>query len=240
MNHRKTDNVLSADLNSGSVLWDVGDVSQHTRETIYEHFGRPRRAPPWTDMWKKGEMVKPAQVRDLELLRPSVFLCDFGLAMKSGCSVRCRWQSPACYCAPERFHGQGPSFASDMWSYMCLFAELYLGLVPFHGHSNHAAVTSFVCSLGPLPSAWEGAYDAGSSSSPEELWYDQTQGVDAIRSLQEITRRARPDASEEERELALKVFTKVFCYVPEDRLTAAELLADPDFDALLQITATQD
>lgn len=221
------------DLNSGSVLWDIGDISEHTPQMIYREFGRIRKAPLFTNLWKKGELVKPAQV-SVKLLQPNIFLCDFGLAMKSGSPVRCKWQSPACYCAPERFHGHGPTFASDMWSYMCLFAELYIGVVPFHGSGNGNAVTSFVCSLGPLPAEWQGTFDAG-GSVPQDFWYDQTQGVVALRSLEEITKRGRPDVGDYERRLALKVFSKVFRYQREDRLTAAELLQDQDFNALLQI-----
>jgi serine/threonine protein kinase len=64
-------------------------------------------------------------------VREKVYLADFGHAIKAGTSVCKKWQWPIIYCSPERFHNVDPSCASDMWSYMCLFTELYTGATPF-------------------------------------------------------------------------------------------------------------
>ncbi|GAB0139150.1 hypothetical protein EsDP_00007363 [Epichloe bromicola] len=225
-------NIVHCDLNSGSVLWDIGNIDQYAPKMAYQIFGRPRKAPLWVQTWKIGELVKPIQV-NRKLLRGNIFLADFGLAVKAGSPVNCKWQSPAIYCAPERFHDIGPSFASDMWSYMCLFAELYLGFVPFRGRSNATTLSNLVRSLGPLPPQWNGMYNAG--DTPEDSWYDQTQIPYALVTLEEIVKRARPEIFHTERKLVLSVFSKVFTYLPEKRLTAAELLQNKDFNAIMEL-----
>ncbi|KIE00738.1 kinase domain-containing protein, partial [Metarhizium majus ARSEF 297] len=224
--------LVHCDLNSGSVLWDIGSIDQYAPKMAYRTFGRPRKAPLWVQTWKMGQLVKPIQLNK-KLVRGNIFLADFGLTVKTGSPVNCKWQSPAIYCAPERFHGIGPSFASDMWSYMCLFAELCLGFVPFHGRANATALSNLVRSLGPLPSQWAGMYDAG--DTPEESWYDQTQTPYALVTLEEIVKRARPELLDAERKLILSVFSKAFTYLPENRLTAAELSQDKDFNAIMEL-----
>ncbi|OAQ60296.1 kinase domain-containing protein [Pochonia chlamydosporia 170] len=194
--------IVHCDLNSGSMLWDIGDIDNYTPKMAYRILGRPRKAPLWAQTWKTGELVEPIH-------------------------------SPAVYCAPERFHGIGPSFASDMWSYMCLFAELYLGVVPFQGRANATAVSSLVRSLGYLPSQWHGSYDAG--DTPEEFWYDQAQRPYTLVTLEEVSKRARPEIDGTERKLVLSVFSRVFAYLPEHRLAAAELLQDKDFNAIMAL-----
>jgi serine/threonine protein kinase len=39
-----------------------------------------------------------------------------------------RGYPPMQFCSPDRLHEKDPSFACDMWGYMIIFAELYLGL----------------------------------------------------------------------------------------------------------------
>lgn len=74
------------------------------------------------------------------------------------------------YCSPDRLHGRAPSFACDMWSYMCIFAELYIGFVPFTTWRDGGVITSMVETLGPLPEQWKGSYvDAQESRN---VWYD--------------------------------------------------------------------
>jgi serine/threonine protein kinase len=67
------------------------------------------------------------------LITDTVYLGDFGLATKAGTDIRHKMPSPLdiIFQAPERFHNVNPSFASDVWSYMCIFIELYLGIVPW-------------------------------------------------------------------------------------------------------------
>lgn len=113
-------------------MWGIVPLDNCTTATKYKYLGRPQKMgllphPEW-----QGELVKPVVVPK-NLIRETVYLGDFGLLIKAGTSVSFKIQSPATYCAPERWHDVGPSFASDMWSYMCLFAELYLGFPPFSG-----------------------------------------------------------------------------------------------------------
>jgi serine/threonine protein kinase len=105
-----------------------------------------------------------------ELVIDDIILGDFGLVIRAGIQVMQRGQLPAIYCAPERVHGVDLSFASDMWSYMCVFAELY-GKCPLFGGAASSTVISFVVkTLGPLPAQWKGLYDAGDSCDLE--WYN--------------------------------------------------------------------
>ena len=52
-------------------------------------------------------------------------------------------------------------------------------------------------------------------------------------TLEAKIRRIRPDACQDEREHALSAMYKGFCYVPEDRVTAAQLLEDPSFHVVM-------
>ncbi|KAM0664326.1 hypothetical protein ACQRIU_006909 [Beauveria bassiana] len=225
-------NIILRDLNSGSVLWDIGDIDDYTLEMAYQEFGRPRKMPLWFPLWKKGQLVESIEVKK-DSLRGGSFLADFGMAIKAGTPVKQRWQAPTSYCAPERFHGINPSFASDMWSYMCIFAELYMGCAPFQGMGNTSALTELVKRLGPLPLQWASRYDAG--DAPDESCYDQTRKPVHRLTLEEMSKRWRPDVSDVERKLFVSVLFKGFAYLPENRPTAAELLQDEDFNALMAI-----
>jgi serine/threonine protein kinase len=87
------------------------------------------------------------------LITDAVYLGDFGMATEAGTEAREKVLSPmnTNYYAPERFHNVNPSFSSDMWSYMCLFSNLYLGNVPWSSYSNMSMVTRMVETLGSLP-----------------------------------------------------------------------------------------
>jgi len=167
------------------------------------------------------------------LLAETVYLGDFGLTIKTGTSVSQKVQSPAVYCAPERFHNADPSFASDIWSYMCLFAELYLGFTPFYGTGSASVVSYMVNILGPLPEQWKGYYNGAGTS--DDSWYDQTREAVPTMTLKAMVKRARPEASETERNHVLSVMSKGFCYLPESRISAAQLLQDASFNAVMKI-----
>lgn len=220
------------DINNGSVLFDMGDITSYTPEMVCQKLGRPRKMPIWYDTWKKGELVIAAQA-DGASLGGNVSLGDFGLALKSGSEARCKWQAHVGFCAPERLHGVNPSFASDMWSYMCVFAALYLRSVPFGGRGHITMLSYLVDSLGPLPREWAGTY-AG-LGTPEESWYDQACPIASSITLEQKSRRSRPEVNDAERKLVLSVFSKVLRYLPEDRFTAAQLLEDEEFNELLAI-----
>ncbi|KAH7202718.1 uncharacterized protein BKA55DRAFT_600537 [Fusarium redolens] len=66
---------------------------------------------------KPGELVMPIALRK-------------ELVMQRG-------QLPAIYCASERVHGVDLSFISDMWSYMCLFVELYGDSCDLEWYNQH-------------------------------------------------------------------------------------------------------
>lgn len=220
------------DLNSGSVLWDIGNVDDYSIRTAYETFGRPQKAPLWAETWKEGELVKPVEVAH-DRIRGNIFLADFGLAFKHGTPVRHKWQSPAVFCGPERFHGFNPSFAGDMWSYTCLLMELYLGMQPFYGRAVCSTLGNLVDNMGPLPSEWAEKYEGPGKA--DERWYDQSRRPHKNLTLEAIARRARPEVADAEMRTALSVFNKGLAYLPEKRPSAAELLQDPDFNALMKI-----
>ncbi|WEW61766.1 hypothetical protein PRK78_007260 [Emydomyces testavorans] len=155
--------IVHRDLNNGSVMWDISPLDHYTTDTKYQHLGRPQKIalPPGT--WRRGELVKPMDVPERFLSKDKkIYLGDFGLAIKAGTTrVRQKVQSPAAYCAPERFHNVDPSFASDVWSYMCLFTELYLGFRLFFGTGNASVLSDMVSVFGPLPEQWKGSYSGG-------------------------------------------------------------------------------
>jgi hypothetical protein len=68
----------------------------------------------------------------------------------------------------------GPSYATDMWGYMCFFAELYLGFPQFgnsfFGGGCVSLMSDFVRVLGPLPELWKESYCGVGKNKP--LWYD--------------------------------------------------------------------
>lgn len=225
------------DLNNGSVMWYMVPLDSYDRNTKYKYLGRPKKIAmnPHPGL-EQAEVVKQMEVPQ-SLIKENVYLGDFGLAMTAGTSVSSKVQSPNVYCAPERFHNIGPSFASDMWSYMCLFAELYFGLVPFHGLFDGAGstivISSMVNALGPLPEHWKGNYEG--VGAEVDSWYDQGRKPVPRMTLAAKIKRARPEASQTEIKNVLSFMSKGFCYLPESRMSAAELLEDASFKAVMQI-----
>jgi serine/threonine protein kinase len=167
------------------------------------------------------------------MIGDDISLGDFGLAMKSGTSLTHKIQSPAIYCAPERIHNMDPSFATDMWSYMCIFAELYLGFAMFYGAAHSSVIDFMVDTLGPLPAFWKGSYKAGGQYN--ETWYDQMRRPDPRLALEAKVMCARDDISPGEQQLVLSILRKGLSYLPEHRLTAAQLLEDPSFKAFMEM-----
>lgn len=225
------------DLSNGSVMWDMVPLDSYDISTKYKYLGRPKKIAmnPHPGL-QQAEVVKQMEVPQ-SLVKENVYLGDFGLAMTAGTSVSCKAQSPNIYCAPERFHKVDPSFASDMWSYMCLFVELYLGLVPFHGIFEGAGstivISDMVNALGPLPEHWKGNYEG--VGTEVDWWYDQGRKPVPGMTLAARIKHARPEASQTEMENVLSFMSKGFCYLPESRMSAAELLEDASFKAVMQI-----
>ena len=170
---------------------------------------------------------------DNALVQATVILADFGLAVKSGTSGESEGEPPAIYCAPERFHSVDPDFASDMWSYMCIFAELCIGFCLFRGSIPRSALDFMVKSLGPLPSAWKDSYNGGGQY--DESWYDQSTEPDPNQTLEAKINRSLYEISPDERQLVLSILRRGLSYPPEDRFSAGELLEDASFKELMGI-----
>ncbi|GKZ16797.1 hypothetical protein AbraIFM66951_006286 [Aspergillus brasiliensis] len=182
------------------------------------------------NLWKQGELVGPAKIPE-SLRTDKFYLGDFGLAKKVSDPVTPRGWPPMQYCSPDRLHRQDPSPACDMWSYMILFSQLYLGHVPFSTFFNGGIIGGFVMSLGPLPEEWKGLY-----THPEgrDSWYVQNQTLDPSWTLESKIARLRPEADPMERSHVLSTMSRVFTYDPAKRLTATQLLRDPSFRAIME------
>lgn len=229
------------DLNTGAVMWGMIPLDGCDTATKYRYFGEPYKVslatyvgrPYRAKTFKPGELVKPLQVPQ-NLLTETVYLGDFGMAIKAGTEVNFKPQSPAEFCAPERFHNFNPSFASDIWSYMTILVTLYTGAAPFCGGWGERTMSGWFDALGPMPKHWEGRYNVARGITKDE-WYDQSKAAKPENILAVTIARKRPDINEVELDLALKVFSKVFCYEPQSRFTAGQLLEDQDFNSLLAI-----
>ncbi|OJZ86544.1 hypothetical protein ASPFODRAFT_32782 [Aspergillus luchuensis CBS 106.47] len=192
----------------------------------YELLTRPsKKTIHDVELWKPGELVRPIQVPE-SLRTEDFYLADFSLAMKVGDPVAQPGDPSLCFCSPERLHGEAPSFACDMWSYMVNFVELYQGGRPFHDGYIGGVLTTITARLGPLPEQWKGSYIYDDCL---DSWYDQNRTPDKNNTLASGLARYRPDADLAERELVLSIMQKVYLYSSEERLTATQLLADPSF-----------
>jgi serine/threonine protein kinase len=187
------------------------------------------------DEGRPGELVEPINFPQ-EMLRHPVGLCDFGLAIKSGTVVENTAQNPPLFCAPERLHGINPSFASDMWSFTCIFAKIYLGVEVIWGEGS-TLVSRIVSIAGPLPAHWKGHFENGTAA--KDWWYDQSGQMPrsnilgGYETLERKIDRIRPDICRDEREHALSIMRRGFSCSPERRITATQLLQDPSWNALM-------
>ncbi|KAI1025268.1 hypothetical protein LB504_010046 [Fusarium proliferatum] len=163
----------------------------------------------------------------------TITLADFGLAVKSGTSLEDKALLPAIYCAPERIHNVYLSFASDMWSYMCIFAELYLGFPLFYSLAYSLAINFIVKSLGPLPLSWKGSYNG--SRQYDELWYNQDRRPDSHYTLEAKIKQAIYAISPVEQQLVLSILQRGLLYLPKHQFSARQLLKDISFKELMAI-----
>lgn len=213
-------------------MFGLAPLGSYDTTTKYQYTGRPQKVVIPGELWKPGELVMPMAPRK-DLVTNDIHIGDFGLAIRAGTPVVQKVQSPAMFCAPERVHGVAPGFASDMWSYICLLAQLYLGCPLFWGRAHSTVITFIVDTLGPLPAHWEGSYVTGGGSKPE--WYDQHQMPDLDMSLELKVTRQRPEISAAERRLVLTMLRWGLSYTPELRPTAAQLLDSNLFKELMAI-----
>ncbi|KAI1752693.1 kinase-like protein [Xylaria castorea] len=226
--------IIHSDINSGAAMWDIGNAfDRWPTAEIYKHLGRPRKVR-LSEEYGGGELVEPVRFPP-NMLLPNLHLGDFGHSIVSGTKPEHPMQLPLLFCAPERFHGADQSFASDMWSFTFLFAQLYLGVEVTYG-DGLTFVSRLVGTLGPFPVHWRGRYP---NNKGKDWWYDQTDQMPrseilgGYKTLEHRIDFLRPEISPEERKLALEVFRKGFEYLPEKRITAAQLLEDPSFNALM-------
>lgn len=202
-----------------------------SRASKYELLGRPlREIIPFANTWKKGELVRPIEVPET-LLTEDLYLGDFGLSKKIDDPFTQPGYPPVQFCSPERLHDKDPSPACDMWAYMVIFSELYIGFPPFTPCFQGGIISDYVRYFGPLPEEWKGLYIYANGL---DSWYDQNVQPDPQTDLAVKIIKYRPDVDAAERELACSVMRKVFRYRPEERLTATQLLQDDYFKALVK------
>lgn len=214
-------------------MWGISSTSGLDRATKYAKLTRPLKVPIRdVELWKKGELVQPAEI-PVEMRTDDFFLADFGLSTKPGDPTFDTPQGfpPSEYCSPERLHQQKPTFACDMWSYMVVFSQLYLGFAPIHPSAEGGLLADLCNLFGQMPREWKGLsvglpwedslYEGGDESPPND-------------PLGARIARRRPDVDQDERDLAERIMRKVFVYSPEKRPSATQLLEDNDFKALMR------
>ncbi|KAN0078905.1 Protein kinase-like domain containing protein [Elaphomyces granulatus] len=222
--------IVHQNLDNRNVMWGITPLDNLDTKTKYENLGRPQKIP-LSNFWRRGELVKPAQIPK-SLITKTIYLGDFGMAFKAGTEIKHIILSHTSFRAPELFHNVDPSFASDMWSYMCLFSQLYLNCVPWQCPLRFMMLSCMVEVLGPMPEQWKGHYVCGECNNS---WYDQSITSDPRSALERLIQKERPETSPTERNHVLSLMSRVFCYCPEDRLTATQLLQDASFKALMEI-----
>ncbi|RDL38984.1 uncharacterized protein BP5553_03324 [Venustampulla echinocandica] len=220
----------SIDFNNRTVMWGICSFDNYNTDTKYEYLGRPQKIKLCLPSRSQAEIVKPIVVSK-NLLRETVCLGDFEHAIKAGTSVTPKFHSPVGYCAPELFHNREPSFASDIWSYMCLFLGLFLGFRLFWSTGSPAIVSEIVDVLGPLPAHWKGGYKGVGTG--DDSWYDQSRKPSD--SLEAMIIHARPEISDTERSHVLSIMSKGFCYLPESCISAEQPQQDASFKAIMEI-----
>ncbi|TVY89286.1 Serine/threonine-protein kinase [Lachnellula willkommii] len=221
-------NIVHRDLNDKNIMCGIVPLDDYNIKMKYQYLGRPKKIPLQTRAGMQGELVRPVVVPP-SLLTKSVYVGDFGLAMNAGTSINYKPQSLSAWCAPERLHNTDPSAASDMWSYMCLFTELYLGTLPWSIYGD--ALPDMVKVLGPLPQTWYGYYHQPART--DASWYDPKKQPES--NLEAMIEHARPDISSTERAHVLSFMLKGFSYEPQYRITAAQLLCNASFQAVMGV-----
>lgn len=162
------------------------------------------------------------------------YLCDFGILVPAGTSVPNKLQSQPGYCAPKLFHNMEHSFTSDVWIYMVLFLYLYTERLVFAvGRGFAGVLNSIIDGVGLLPQEWKGHYEAQDKAKAKESWYGN--GSPAKNVFSAFLDRHRPDINAAETGLVLSIMHQVFRPRPKDRITAAGLLGNEDFKALMSI-----
>ena len=84
-------------------MWGVAPLHHLDTKTKYKYLDHPLKIALPSDLWRQGELVRPAKV-PTSLLADQVYIGDFGLAIKAGTDVRHKMLSPLQIIshAPER------------------------------------------------------------------------------------------------------------------------------------------
>ncbi|KAF2760150.1 kinase-like protein [Pseudovirgaria hyperparasitica] len=225
--------IVHRDLNDKNVLCGITPLDTLPTTTKYTLLTRPKKIRLRTPSGLLGNLVRPVIVPPTHINTRSISLCDFGLAATTPVSSSTP-QGPGAWCAPERLHGYAATRASDMWSYTCILAKLYIGELPWSIYGE--APRGFVRALGPLPGEWAGRYWRPGWEAAK--WYDAAllrPEVEPEAMLGAVLARARGDVEEEKEEeeerrrVVERVLRRGFCYDAARRITAAELLGDGEF-----------
>ncbi|KAF5561300.1 cmgc kinase [Fusarium napiforme] len=230
--------MVHRDLNSANVMFGLSSFEPGADISAkYQILGRPQKMefPTDQEMWKKGQLVAPMAPKDSFVVQDTITLADFGLTIRSGTEVDFKLQGTIGYSAPELMHGVNPTFTSDMWSYMCIFAELYLKWplfsTSFFGGGLRFVVGLLIRVLGPLPLSWKGSFEGG--GEPDESWYDQKRIPELGMSLESRVTQSWDTVEPADQQLVLSILRRGFSYLPEERFSAGELLEDASFKALM-------
>ncbi|KAJ5901253.1 hypothetical protein N7504_007246 [Penicillium tannophilum] len=227
--------IIHRDVNDRNCMWGMAPLNHLDRRAKYEVLGCPlKQKLPGPNLWKNGELVTPVKIPEA-FRTEDFYLSDFGIAKKIGDPITQLGYPPEDFCSPERIHGKDPSFACDMWSYMVVFSVLYLGIPPFYNAFGDGVMGDIVRQLGPLPEEWRGLFlDFEDGEGFPESWYDQSQKPDTDWNIPAKIARLRPDADQIEQDHVHSVMSRAFSYRPQERPTAAELLKDPSFRAIME------
>lgn len=113
---------------------------------------------------------------------------------------------------------------------MCIFAQLYIGFIPFTTWGKGGVIASMVDTLGPLPEQWKGSYIWAEEG--QDMWYNPNTKPSS-ESLEDMIDRMHPGCDLVEKQHVLSILTRGFSYYPEKRPSATELLQDDSFRAIM-------
>ncbi|KAJ0423567.1 kinase-like domain-containing protein [Aspergillus carlsbadensis] len=222
--------IVHRDVSEGNCMWGTTSLAHLPRRAKYTELTRPLREkiPHVQSAYKTGELVRAANAPN-HLRTDAFHLGDFGLAKKLTDPETQRGYPDLKFCSPERLHSHEPSTACDVWSYMVVFSILYLDF-PLFTTIGGSVIGDDVLCLGPLPAEWRWSY---THPGGRDSWYDQSAEPDPRHDLASKVALRRSHADPAERAHVVAIMAKVFVYDPAKRPTAAELLADPDFRAIM-------
>jgi hypothetical protein len=76
-----------------------------------------------------------------------------------------------------------------MWSFMCIFTNHYLDVVPWNHTNCNLLMANMIETLGPLPRQWKGLYNAFNFPG-NNPWYDQKRKPNPEVTLKTIIKKS--------------------------------------------------